>query len=168
MAFFRLDRNDISPVVTRLIARARNPEPVLRAMGTTFKSITEGNFNSMGAEFRPIPWPPLKDPPGKASILQRSTTMAKAFRLSVTSRTATLSNPTIYAPVHQFGATIKPQSAKRLSWVNSGGRRVFAKQVVIPPRPFYPVRNDKLTAEAETLIARAGERIMARQVRVRR
>ena len=34
---------------------------VLRAMGTTFKSLTEGTFNSAGAQYRPQPWPAKKD-----------------------------------------------------------------------------------------------------------
>lgn len=163
MAFFRITRNDISPALSRLAAKARNPVPVLRAMGTTFKSITEGNFNSAGQQFRPMPWPALKDPPGQKSILQRSTVMAKSFQLSVNSRSATLTNPTVYAPVHQFGATIRPKNAKRLSWVNSSGRRVWAKKVEIPARPFYPVLNDKLTPEAELLIGNAARRVIEAQ-----
>jgi phage gpG-like protein len=40
-----------------------------------------------------------------------------------------------FAHVHQFGATIKPKSAKRLAF-QLGGRTVFAKKVMIPPRAF--------------------------------
>lgn len=164
MAFFSITRNDISPAITRLIASARNPRPVLRAMGTTFKSITEGTFNSVGASYRPNPWPAKRD--GSPSILQQSTTLAKSFHLAVTQTTATVSNPMIYAAIHQFGGVIRPVKAKRLSWIGPGGQRFFAMQVTIPARPFFPVLGDKLTAAAEAKILRAGERALAREAAV--
>lgn len=42
---------------------------------------------------------------------------------------------------HQFGAVIKPKKASRLVFT-VGGKKVFAKQVTIPARPFLPIRND--------------------------
>lgn len=162
--FFNLTRNDISPSLSRLAATAKNPVPVLRAMGTTFKSITEGNFSSFGASYRPKPWPPLRDPEGVPSNLQRSTTMSKAFRLEVTAQAATLSNPMKYAAIHQFGGVIRAKG-KALSWVNSKGDRVFAKMVTIPPRPFFPIIDDKLTPAAEEKIGAAGQRAIDREAR---
>src|SRR5689334_63289 len=97
---FSITHDDISPSLIRLANTARNKLPVLRAMGTTFKSITEGTFNSVGASYRPIPWPAKRD--GTPSILQKSTTLAKSFHLSVTGEAATLSNPMPYAAIHQF------------------------------------------------------------------
>ena len=158
---FTITRDDISPAISRLIATARNPLPVLRAMGTTFKSITEGAFSSFGASYRPRPWPAKRD--GSPSILQKSTTMAKSFHLAVTSSTATLSNPTPYAAIHQFGGIIRPVTAKRLSWVAPNGQRIFAMKVTIPARPFYPVEAGRLTPAAEAKIIRAGERAIARE-----
>jgi hypothetical protein len=58
---FRVDRDDVSPQLSRMAMTAKNPLPVFRAMGTTFKAITEGNFNSVGAAFRPKPWVPKRD-----------------------------------------------------------------------------------------------------------
>ena len=167
--FFSLTRDDISPRISALVKTARNPLPVMRAMGTTFKSITEGTFNSVGASYRPKPWPAKQD--GGASNLQRSTTLAKSFRLEVTATTARLSNPAIYAAIHQFGARghiagkvvgrVKTKYANRKfagSWqdITKGGKG-------IPARPFYPVAGERLTPAAENLIARAGERAIARE-----
>jgi len=131
-------------------------------MGTTFKSITEGTFNSFGAGYRPTPWAPKADGSGP-SILQKNTVLSKAFHLEVTSTHATLRNATIYAAIHQYGGVIRPKTAKRLSWVGPGGKRIFAMKVTIPPRPFFPVLGDKLTAAAEDKIARAGARVIASQ-----
>ncbi len=159
---FTKTRDDISPEIGRLVKLAKNPTPVLRAMGTTFKAITEGNFNSVGASYRPRPWKNKRD--GTPSILQKSTTLAKSFNLQVTSTSATLSNPTIYAAAHQFGVTIRPKSGKALRF-QSGGKWYTVKQVVIPARPFYPVLDGRLTAAAEQKIINAGERVLLAQQR---
>jgi phage gpG-like protein len=43
-----------------------------------------------------------------------------------------------FAHVHQYGATISPKTAERLSFM-LGDKHVFAKSVTIPPRPFVGV-----------------------------
>lgn len=159
MAFFRLTHDDISPSLSRLARTAKNPLPVLRAMGTTFKCITEGNFSSFGAHYRPKPWPALKDPAGVPSNLQKSTTLSKAFTLVVTAQAATLANPMPYAAIHQHGGVIRAKG-KVLAWVNSKGERVFARRVTIPARPFFPAINGKLTPAAEEKIGNAGRRAL--------
>jgi phage gpG-like protein len=161
--FFEITQNDISPTLGAMARTAANPLPIFRAMGTTFKSITEGTFNSVGAAYRPMPWRAKSD--GSASILQsRNPTLSKAFALEVTSTYARVSNPMPYAAIHQFGGTIKPKTAKALRF-QVGGRWFTVKSVFIPARPFFPVdTSGKLTAPAERLIERAGERALARQL----
>lgn len=159
--FLKITRDDISPVLSNLARTARNPRPVLLAMGNIFKSITEGTFNSVGASFRPIPWVNKKD--GTPSNLQASTTLSKSFHLEVTDTYAKLSNATIYAAIHQFGGVIEPKNGKMLSWVGSDGKRYFTKRVVMPARPFFPIRDGKLTPEAEEKIRLAGESAVRRQ-----
>ena len=46
------------------------------------------------------------------------------------------------ALVHQYGATIRPVRKKFLSWIDSQGRRVFARQVTIPPRPYMEISEE--------------------------
>ena len=142
---FRLTRNDISPALSRMAAAARRPEPVFRAMGTTFMSITMGNFKS--GEYRPSVWPAKKD--GTPATLQKSGTLSRSFHLSVSNTGATLSSPMIYAAIHQLGA--KDQASGK----------------GIPPRPYFPVAADgKLTPKAEEKIRAAGERALQRQAGV--
>jgi phage gpG-like protein len=161
----KITRNDISPALSRLARGAARPAAVLRAMGTTFKSITEGNFNSVGAQYRPAPWRAKRD--GTPSNLQKSTTLAKSFRLEVTNTYARVSNPMVYAPIHQFGGKIKPKKSRVLTWVGADGKRVFARSVTMPARPFFPVLDGKLTAAAERLIGNAARRVMERQAGTR-
>lgn len=137
---FKVTRNDISPTLSRTIKGVKPPnrKRVLRAMGTTFKSITEGTFNSVGAQYRPKEWAPKKD--GSPSNLQKTTTLAKSFALEVSDDTAKVSNPTKYAATHQFG---RPQGKGE-----------------IPARPFFSVVDGKLTPKAEEKIAAAARRVL--------
>ena len=159
--FFRLTHDDLSPALARLLHTAHNPTPVLRAAGTVFKSITEGCFNSAGARFRPIPWKPKAD--GSPSNLQKSRTLSRSFHLEVTSQYAKLSNPMIYAAIHQFGGKIVAKG-KALRWVDSAGVAHFCKSVTIPARPFFPVENGKLSPEASRLILAAAQRVVTAQL----
>jgi len=47
-----------------------------------------------------------------------------------------------HARVHQFGATIVPVKAKHLVFPGPNGRMIFAKEVVVPARPFMPLKRD--------------------------
>ena len=136
---FKITRNDVSPKLAGLASAAKNPSAVFRAMGTVFKSITEGNFNSVGAGYRPSAWPDKKD--GTPSNLKKSGLLWHSFHLTVTDSAATLSNPTPYAARHQFG-------------YEKGGT---------PPRPFFPVINGKLTPAAEEKIGAAAVRAIKAQ-----
>jgi hypothetical protein len=80
MIAFTLKKDDISPALRRLASNVRPATPILRAMGTTFLGITMGTFNSVGASYRPIPGKAKADE--TPSILQKSTTMTKAFHLA--------------------------------------------------------------------------------------
>ena len=154
---FKITRDDISPALTHLAATAKKPEPIFRAMGTTFLSLTMGNFKN--AEYRPSPWSPKKD--GTAAKLQKSGTLSRSFHLEVTPHSATVGSPMIYAAIHQFGGTIKGNPKLRFQWVP--GRWATVSQVTIPARPFFPVANGHLTPKAEEKIKAAGERALARQ-----
>ncbi|OGO12733.1 MAG: hypothetical protein A2Y53_04880 [Chloroflexi bacterium RBG_16_47_49] len=42
----------------------------------------------------------------------------------------------IYGRIQELGGIIKPVFAKMLSWIGDDGKRIFAHQVRIPPRPY--------------------------------
>lgn len=125
----------VTPKIRALQSVGKDTTPVMRAMGTTFKSITEGNFNSAGAQYRPTPWPAKKD--GSPSNLKMTGLLWHSFHLTTTRDKSSLANPTPYAARHQFGD------------VDGKG---------MPARPFYPVLNGQLTPIAREKIAAAGMR----------
>jgi phage gpG-like protein len=164
---FKLTRNDVSPTLSRMAAEAKNPRAIFRAMGTTFMSLTMGSFKD--AAYRPSIWPAKKD--GSRATLQKSGTLSRSFHLTVSSTGATVSNPMVYAAIHQFGAkdhqadvvvgTLKTKHANHRfagSFQNTvqGGKG-------IPPRPYFPVIDCKLLPKAEEKIKAAGARAAARQ-----
>lgn len=153
----KLTRNDISPALARLEKAGRDSTPVMRAMGNVFKSITEGNFNSAGAGFRPSTWPPKRD--GSPSNLKLTGLLWHSFHLTITKDSATLANPTPYAAIHQFGGVIKGNPLLKFK---IGDQWVSKHQVTMPARPFYPVKNGKLTPAAEEKITAAGMRVIER------
>ena len=167
--FFRLTKDTATPKIQALLQRVSGAgrQQVLQAMGTTFKSITEGNFNSVGATFRPKPWPAKRD--GSACILQsRHPTLSKSFQLVVTPTSAVLSNPMPYAAIHQFGGQtrahkIVPRRRKALAFGGVVVHSVNHPGSHIPARPFFPVGEDgRLTPAAERLILAAARRELAR------
>lgn len=154
---FRITRNDIAPALSKMATAARRPEPIFRAMGTTFLSLTMGNFKS--ADYRPRPWPAKKD--GTPATLQKSGTLSRAFHLTVSNTAATVANPMVYAAIHQFGGIIKGNPWLRFQY--APGKWATVSQITIPARPFFPVEAGKLTPTAEEKIKAAGERAAARQ-----
>lgn len=68
---------------------------------------------------------------------RRSGRLARSFQIeSVDAYTYDVASDLIYAPVHEYGATIRPRRATYLRFV-VGGQVVFTKgPVVIPARPY--------------------------------
>jgi phage gpG-like protein len=160
---FTLTRDDFTPMIRRAEAAGKNPTPLLRAMGTTFMSITMGNFHG-GTGFRPIPWVAKKD--GSPSNLQQSGNLSRSFHLVVTQQAATVGTPVIYAAVHQLGFERGTVNVVRTTSDGQNFQNVSVKNQKggTPPRPFFPVNpaGDQLTPAANTLVIRAGERALGR------
>ena len=132
-----------------MAASAKNPEKVLRAMGTTFMSLTMGNFKaSEHAGLRPTP-PGQRKKTGRPRRFKKSGLSEPQFSSHGQQHWAsTLANPMIYAAIHQFGA------------------RDYDGKKGIPPRPYFPVdASGKLTPKAYDLIANAGHRALAREIK---
>ena len=156
----RIAKDEFTPRLRRLLALARHPREIMRAAGERLKSITEGNFNAVGSQYRPAAWPPKRD--GTPSNLQKSNTLSRSFFLEFSDDSATVGNPMPYAAIHQFGGTITAKG-KALCWVDGNGVKHFAKRVVIPARPFFPLQNGQLTHAAAAAITASAQRAAEQQ-----
>lgn len=162
---FTVVNDRISPVLNALVLLARDPTPMLRAMGTTFLSITQGNFHT--ETFRARAWVAKKD--GTPATLMKSNLLWRSINLRLEQHSAIVSAPVPYAAIHQFGARGHQGGSKTGTVLTRATRlRQAQSQDVtsggkgIPPRPFYPVVNNRLTFEAEKRILAAGARAVAR------
>jgi len=83
--------------------------------------------------------------------------LAQSIRVEKLRTSLRLRAGVIYAFTHQFGAVITPKRAKALTipinpqaryggWVK-GAKFIFAKRVVIPQRPFFPIPERGLPPE---------------------
>lgn len=71
---------------------------------------------------------------GSSKPLVDTGTLRRSIKGKATSTQAIAGTNLIYAPIHQFGGTIKPRSIKRLKV-----GKYFKTQVVIPERPYLGV-----------------------------
>lgn len=56
-----------------------------------------------------------------------------------------------YARIHQLGGTIKPKKAKALAFTLPSGKKVMAKSVTMPARPFIGISKDDMKEVRETI-----------------
>jgi len=158
-----LTLDEISPSLARAAALARDPSPVLRALGEKFQSITERNFTAAGAAMRPFPWAPKKD--GSPSNLILHNILHRSFVLEVTPHTASVSvqgEANKYAWIHQFGGIIPK---KKMTDQDKQNPQAVAVRGIMPARPFFPVLNDQLTPAAAQQIAAAGQMALDREMK---
>ena len=163
---FTIQRNELSAPIKNFVAQAKPGErrKILKAMGATFLSITQGNFNKAGAKYRPTPWAAKKD--GKPATLKKTGALVQGLHLTSDDNTATVATTDLpYAAIHQFGGRTKAHKitagpGKAIPYAGGFYRSVNHPGSNIPPRPYFPVINGKLTPAAEALILKAGERVI--------
>lgn len=130
-----VDDGGVVSRIRAMIAAGDNMRPLYQRIGAALVSEIQLGFKA-GASPYGQAWAPLS--------IRRGQPLRDSGRLrsSITSRPddsgVTVGTNLIYAPVHQFGATIKPKNAKRLVFPGGGGL-IFAKSVTIPARPFMPL-----------------------------
>lgn len=118
-------------------AVSQNPQPLFATIGRVLVNRIRLCFK-MGIDPWANPWAALK--------LRKGQPLRDTGRLnrSITSRAdadgVTIGTNVMYARTHQFGATIEPKKAKRLVFPGPGGKLIFAKKVVVPARPFLPLK----------------------------
>lgn len=154
--------------LAKLEAVASAKGELLAVVGATVLTKVQMGFRTgtdpWGNKWKPIKWRAPRMAKGKLSKAGKAQAEANAagtpgqplrdtgaLNRSITMRVdndgVTIGTNLKYARVHQFGATIKPKSAKRLLFSGPSGQPIFAKQVTIPARPYLP-----LTAAGKTVL----------------
>jgi len=115
-------------------------------------------INFYGEPFRPLsPITILSRRKGSKLPLNDTGRLAQSIKIEKLRTSLKLRAGVIYAFTHQFGTIITPKRAKaliipinpqaRYGGKVKGAKFIFAKRVVIPPRPFFPVPERGLPPE---------------------
>lgn len=155
-------RDNLTPALRKLAAGITNKRPILEAMGLQLESLTKRAFNE--PNLRPAPWANklTMDAEGRfsrtePSRLRKNQLLVRSIRITaLTNTSVTVGTDRIYAAVHQFGAVIRPKSARALAFKLSG-QLVLAQKVTIPARPFFPWIGGSMVQAAQDKIRKIAE-----------
>lgn len=110
-----------------------NEHELLTEIGALGESQTRRRITSEKTAPDGSPWPKNKE--GTSILHKTGRHLLDSIAYTVSGNTTEWGASWEFAHVHQNGAVIKPKTAKALSFM-MGGKRVSAKQVTIPARPF--------------------------------
>ena len=122
-----------------LIKAAGDPTPIYQTVGRTILNRIRLCFK-LGIDPWGAPWAALKLRQGQP--LRDTGRLNRSIVANPDKNGVTIGTNVMYAPTHQYGATISPKNAKKLVFPGPGGRMIFAKKVTIPARPFMPLRKN--------------------------
>lgn len=150
-----ITKNTLSPALRQAASRLKDTTPVVEAMCLAVLSVAQRSFSQ--SSLRAAPWPELSG--GGAARLRRSGELWKGLHISnIGNRQGTVSVNKIYGAMHQWGGTIVPKQQGGVLAFSIGGKKVFAKRVTIPARPFLPFApSGKPTDYAEKAVRTAVE-----------
>lgn len=160
MITVKVNSESLQQTTAAIAELSHDASPLLSAAGSVILNVTKGNFTSFGSKYRPEPWPHKRS--GQPSNLTKTGTLRRSFSLQIGPTSVTLSSPTIYAALHQFGGIVRAKNAKALRF-KSGNKWFVKSKVVIPARPFIPITpTGQLTEPVNKLVVSACERTLKR------
>lgn len=153
-----IESAEATAAFNRLLQFARDPREGLDAIGRVLKAKVQLGFHT-GTDPYGRPWAPLKSRSGQP--LRDKGHLMNSYDYQVEGNSVVLGTNLMYAPTHQFGATIKPKGGdpKSRLFFLVNGRPVFAREVKIPPREMLPL--DGLPADWDADIADAVGKVIA-------
>jgi phage virion morphogenesis protein len=135
----KVDDSELQSAFAQLTQRMDDLQPVMTSIGEYMVRATDDRFrNQQDPEGNP--WAPLSA--ATLAVKRNNKILTERGRLrgsityKATSNSVEIGTNLIYAPTHQFGATIRAKNKKYLYWK---GASHPVKEVVIPARPFLGV-----------------------------
>jgi len=130
-ATIELDASHVNKSIDKL-TKAGKTRPLMDDVGRIMVTDTQLNFKSQ----RTPDGTPWKKTHRGGHILRKTGDLRNSIKYDLQGDdTVKIGTNLIYAPVHQFGATIKAKNAPYLRFM-IGGKFISKKQVTIPARPF--------------------------------
>lgn len=142
-----IDPDDINTLIDKTL-KFENTKGLMERTGRVTHTETIMNFRRSVAPDGTA-WAAIKHRKGKPLV--DTGRLRNSIIVESSDTEAVIGTNLIYAPVHQFGATIKPKNGKFLRF-KIGNKEIFTKQVVISARPFIGFSDrliGKINKEAE-------------------
>jgi phage gpG-like protein len=151
-----IDLTGIDQALTALshLVSGVGDEAMMSAIGAIGESQTRRRIQSEKTGPDGQPWPPNRE--STSILLKSGQHLLGSIAWTASATHAEWGASWEFAHVHQFGATIVPKNAKQLSFM-LGGRRVNAKKVTIPPRPFIGLSEDNARQLLQTVTDHFGK-----------
>lgn len=137
-----LQDDGVKAKLAALTKATEDMQPVYATVGRTLAARIRLCFK-LGVDPWGNPWQALKFRKGQP--LRDTGRLNRSIVSRVDGSGVTVGTNVQYAPVHQFGATIVPKNKPWLVFPGPAGKLVFAKKVVVPARPFMPLRRGEET-----------------------
>lgn len=137
-----VDDTELQKALTKAKTNLGNAKPLMAGIANLMLEAVEENFDketdpNIGQKWQKLS-PLTKEQRSKrrhdGKILQVSGALASSIASSYGDNHATVGTNKVYAPVHQFGAVIRPKRKRALAF---GG--VMRSSVTIPARPFLGI-----------------------------
>jgi phage gpG-like protein len=151
-ASIRIDDDGLEKALGAIVEAGRNPQPALEEIGVYAVKSTRGRFFE---EQGPggLPWlPSIRRQREGGRTLTASGRLRGDISYQAGPDFVEWGTAVIYGGVHQFGATIRPKTAKALVFEIPGVGWVTRKEVTIPARPFLGVDDADREAMGEILV----------------
>jgi phage virion morphogenesis protein len=132
---FTLNAGSVVQALNRLIERTDDLTPLMTFIGEALLQTTQARFDT-GTGPDGAPWKPSRRATNEGGqTLVDSTRLLKSINYQAGAQAVSIGTNVLYAAIHQFGGTIRPKTAKALTFVASG-RRITVGAVNMPARPF--------------------------------
>ncbi|WP_439291528.1 phage virion morphogenesis protein [Lonepinella koalarum] len=135
-----LDSSTAQRQLQDIAGQLRNPRLLFGVLGETLKKIHTERFKQQvdpsGRTWQPLSPLTLSEKRG-TKILRERGQLADTLAYNYNDRTLEFGSGLLYAPVHQFGATVRPKKGKMLK---TKGEH-FLRKAMIPARPWLGVNS---------------------------
>ena len=130
----KLTRDEVTPALNKALKGIGDGKPIMQAAGTQLVSITKRAFRD--PSLRQSAWPAKKSG-GPSNLIDKGMLTSSIRITAVNADSVKIGSDRKYAAIPQLGGVINAKPGKRLVFT-IGGKKIFAKSVNIPARPFFP------------------------------
>ncbi len=132
----RIVSDTATPLIAAALGACKDLSKPMLSISVRLKNDVLRNFRESG--WFPAKWKASSAQADGRKTLIKTALLRNSFHAASGSDFAAVGTDALYAPVHQFGATIQAKTSRGLRF-QIGGRWITKRLVKIPARPMLPV-----------------------------